>query len=192
MRLDFNHIAALASSHSSVLDLGCGNGEMLQYLQDQLHIRGVGADINRDNLIECFRKGVQAVYCDINNNLAMFHGGAFDVVVLSDTLQSVRIPPRQLLQEMLRIGNSAIVAFPNFGYWKLRLQLLGGYMPRDDLLPYAWDNTPNARYCTISDFEKLCDEESLRINKSIFLTGQKEISRMPNVFAQKAIYHLSR
>ena len=117
MRLDFQRIAAAVPRGASVLDLGCAEGDMLAYLRAERAARGVGADIDRDGLIRCFERGVQAVYCDINKGLGMFYDNAFAVVALSQTLQSVRLPPQQLLREMLRIGDVAIVSFSQF--WSL-------------------------------------------------------------------------
>ena len=192
MRLDFERIAAGIASGASVLDLGCGGGDMLDYLQRERGVRGVGADIDRHNLIQCIEKGVQAVHCDISGGLAMFDDDSFDVVVLSDTLQSVQSPPQELLSDMLRIGRLAIVSFPNFGYWRLRLQLLGGRMPSGRQLPHAWHNTPNVRYCTIRDFEEMCRTESFYVHQSIFLQGGAEINTAANWRTEMAIYHLTR
>lgn len=192
MRLDFQRIAAAVPHGASVLDLGCAEGDMLAYLRAERAARGVGADIDRDGLIRCFERGVQAVYCDINKGLGMFYDNAFAVVALSQTLQSVRLPPQKLLREMLRIGDVAIVSFPNFGHWRLRQQLLSGVMPGNPLLPYHWHDTPNVRYCTIKDFEQLCREEGLQTRQSVFLAGTQQITFAPNLYADMAIYVLSR
>ncbi|MGU9950879.1 MAG: methionine biosynthesis protein MetW [Gammaproteobacteria bacterium WSBS_2016_MAG_OTU1] len=191
-RLDFERIAALIPAEATVLDLGCAEGDMLAYLQDVRQVRGMGADIDSDNLVRCFQKGVQAVHCDIRQGLAMFDDGAFDTVVLSDTLQSVHTPPQKLLSEMLRIGRAAIVSFPNFGYWQMRLQLLSGKMPGSRALPHSWHDTPNVRYCTIYDFEMLCQQESLRIRDSVFLCEGRQVYSLPNLRAEMAIYCLER
>ena len=103
-----------------------------------------------------WRAALQAIHADIGEDLSLFSDNAFDFVILSQTLQSIRRPPQELLNEMLRIGRTVIVSFPNFGYWPMRLQLLAGYMPSNKVLPHAWHNTPNVRFCTIADFEVLC------------------------------------
>ena len=190
MRLDFERIASAVGRDSSVLDLGCGGGEMLEYLRESRGVRGVGADINADNLVECLQKNVAAVYCDIRRGLSMFDDGAFDTVVLSDTMQSVPVPPQKLLSEMLRIGRTAVVSFPNFGHWRLRMQLLSGKAPVGRALPQEWNNTENVRYCTITDFESLCLAERIRVRRRWFLCGSRQISRLPNLRAETAIYHL--
>lgn len=192
MRLDFERIAAFIPRRASVLDLGCGSGDMLAQLRQTRDVRGVGADIDGDNLVRCMQKNVQAVHCDISRGLAMFGDDAFDVVVLSDTLQNVHMPPQKLLHEMLRIGRAAVVSFPNFGYWPMRLQLLGGRTPSSRTLPHQWHNTPNIRYCTIDDFETLCGDENIAVNRRVFLCGEREVTYAPNLFAETAIYHLAQ
>ena len=192
MRVDFERIAALIPRGASLLDLGCAEGDMLQHMRRARGASGVGADIDPGNLIKCFEKGVQAVHCDIGRDLTMFANDAFDAAVLSDTLQSVRAPTRLLLSEMLRVARTAIVSFPNFGHWRMRLQLLGGRMPDNRALPHRWHSTPNVRYCTIDDFELLCAEEAITIRDSIYLSGGREIRRLPNLRAETAIYRLSR
>ncbi|MBE8158980.1 MAG: methyltransferase domain-containing protein, partial [Betaproteobacteria bacterium] len=165
VRLDFERIAAAVERDSSVLDLGCGGGEMLEYLRAGRGVRGVGADIDADNLVRCFEKNVAAVYCDIRRGLSMFGDNAFDTVVLSDTMQTVPMPPQKLLAEMLRIGRSAVVSFPNFGHWRLRLQLLAGRAPVGRTLPREWYDTENVRYCTVRDFELLCRAERFPVRR---------------------------
>lgn len=192
MRLDYERIAACVPHGGTVLDLGCGAGEMLAYLRDSRGADGVGADIDSANLARCLQKKVRAVHCDIGGGLSLFADGAFDVVILSDTLQSIRTPPQKLLAEMLRVGRSAIVSFPNFGYWRLRLQLTAGRMPVGRSLPHQWHDTSNVRYCTIADFESLCRVESLSVRRRVFLCGGREILRAPNLRAETAIYHLTR
>ena len=192
-RIDFQRIASCVPRGGSVLDLGCGEGGMLAYLRESRGADGVGADIDAANLARCLQKKVRAVHCDIGGGLSLFADGAFDAVVLSDTLQSIRTPPQTLLAEMLRVGRSAVVSFPNFGYWRLRLRLAAaGRMPEGRALPHRWHDTPNVRYCTIADFESLCKEESLSVLRRIFLCGDAEIKRAPNLRAETAIYHLAR
>ena len=192
MRLDFQRIAAFIPRRAAVLDLGCGGGDMLAHLRRTRDVRGVGVDIDGDNLVRCLKNNVQAIHCDISRGLAMFGTDTFDVVVLSDTLQNVHMPPQKLLHEMLRIGRAAIVSFPNFGYWPMRLQLLAGKTPSSRTLPHRWYNTPNIRYCTVRDFEALCGGENMVINRRVFLCGSREIMHAANLLAETAIYHLRR
>ena len=190
-RLDFARIAGWIDADARVLDLGCEDGAMLAYLAQKKNARGVGVDIDPANLTECLRRGVQAVHADINENLSLFADESFDVVVLSQTLQSIKRNPSQLLGEMLRIGKAAIVSFPNFGHWRMRLQVLCGRMPKSARLPYQWHNTPNVRYCTIRDFEALCAEENLTISDRVFFSAAAETTTMPNALADLAIYKLT-
>lgn len=192
MRTEFERIAAFVPEGGAVLDLGCGEGDMLEHLRQRRRARGVGADIDGDNLVKCIEKGVSAVYCDISRELALFGNDDFDAVILSDTLQSVSASPQRLLSEMLRIGRSAVVSFPNFGYWRLRMQLLTGSMPVGRGLPHQWHNTPNVRYCTITDFEELCRSEGLPVLSRVFLCAGGAVRRVPNFFAETAIYHIGR
>ena len=192
MRIDFERIAACVPRDGAVLDLGCGGGELLAFLRDSRGADGVGADIDGANLAACLQKKVRAVHCDIREGLSLFSDGAFDVVVLSDTMQGIRTPPQRLLAEMLRVGRSAVVSFPNFGYWRMRFALLSGRMPVGRALPHQWYNTPNMRYCTIDDFESLCGEENFHIQNRVFLCAGAEIKFAPNLRAETAIYHLSR
>lgn len=189
--MDFARIAGWIKRGARVLDLGCEDGAMLSYLAREKDAQGVGVDINPVNLTECLRRGVSAVQADINGDLAMFADNSFDVVVLSQTLQSIKRPPQKVLSEMLRVGGEAIISFPNFGHWRMRLQVLGGRMPKGRRLPYQWFDTPNVRYCTIGDFEALCRGEGMRITGRVFLCGAAEIKTLPNARADLAIYKLA-
>ncbi|WOV91318.1 MAG: methionine biosynthesis protein MetW [Candidatus Zeuxoniibacter abyssi] len=192
MRFDFEHIAGWINDGARVLDLGCEEGDMLAYLQDKRGVQGIGVDIDNDYLAICLARGVQAIHADIGEDLSLFSDNAFDFVILSQTLQSIRRPPQELLNEMLRIGRTAIVSFPNFGYWSMRLQLLAGYMPSDKVLPHAWHNTPNVRFCTITDFELLCRESCFSVKERVFLRAEKTVRVAPKLFADLAIYQLEK
>lgn len=190
-RADFARIAGWIKRGARVLDLGCEDGAMLAYLAQERDATGTGVDIDPANLTECLRRGVAVVQADINGNLSMFADDSFDVVVLSQTLQSIKRPPANVLAEMLRVGREAIVSFPNFGHWQMRLQVLGGRMPTGRRLPYQWFDTPNVRYCTIRDFESLCRGEGLRITGRFFISGAAEIKQLVNTRADLAIYKLA-
>lgn len=190
-RMDFARIGGWIARGARVLDLGCEDGAMLAYLEKECDADGVGVDIDAANLSECLQRGVRAVMADINDNLSLFADNSFDVVVLSQTLQSIKRPPGRVLAEMLRVGREAIVSFPNFGYWRMRLQVLGGTMPKGRRLPYQWFDTPNVRYCTIRDFEDLCRAENIRIADRVFLCGAVEARQFPNLRADLAIYKLT-
>ena len=157
-RLDYELIGTLVPQGSRVLDLGCGDGQLLAELEKSTGCEGRGIEINEQAVLACIRRGVAAYHGDMMEGMGFYRGRSFDVVILSQTLQQAADPVR-VIQEMLRVGDTANISFPNFGYWRVRLQLLvAGHMPRNDLLPYAWHNTPNVHLCTVADFRDLCVE----------------------------------
>ncbi len=169
-RLDYELIQDLVPEGCRVLDLGCGDGELLEALCERKQCQGYGIEINDYLVTQCLRRGVAVYHGDMLEGIGHFRDGAFDVVVLSQTLQQSADPLR-VVREMLRVGSRAIISFPNFGYWRTRLQLLiGGRMPRHDLLPYTWYNTPNVHLCTVADFRDLCHDEGLVRVTEVFLT----------------------
>ncbi len=168
-RLDHRLIVALVPPRSNVLDLGCGDGWLLEELILQKGCRGRGIDIDEQAVRACIRRGVPVYHGDMMEGMAHYRDGTFDVVILSQTLQQTHRPV-EVIHEMLRVGRTAIISFPNFGYWQVRLQLLlTGRMPRTDLLPYAWYDTPNVHLCTITDFREMCDREGLIRVREIFV-----------------------
>lgn len=191
-RLDYQHIAQWVDSGARVLDLGCESGDLLRYLREQKGADGIGVDMSAAQLIRCLEQDIQIVHTDIRQDLSLFANQAFDYAILSQTLQTINQPPQKLLAEMLRCGRAAIVSFPNFAYYPLRLQLLAGGMPTGRRLPYAWHDTPNVRYCTIDDFEKWCRQQRYRISGRIFLNQRGTVSAWPNLLAETAIYRLTR
>ena len=190
-RLDHQHIAQWIDNDTRVLDLGCEDGTLLAYLRDAKNTHGVGVDMNNEQLINCLEKDIQVIHTDIREDLSLFSDNAFDYVVLSQTLQSIDQPPQKLVSEMLRIGRTAIVSFPNFAYYPLRLQLLRGKMPTGEGLPYTWHDTPNVRYCTINDFEQWCREQKFTVNGRVFLHPGGQVTAFPNLLAETAIYRLT-
>jgi methionine biosynthesis protein MetW len=170
LRVDLELVASLIEPGSRVLDLGCGNGELLAHLIRNKSARGVGVEISDEGVHACIQRGVPVCHGDIDQGLSDHRDQSFDYVVLSHTLQTIQ-RPRLVLQEMLRIGRQAIVSFPNFGYWAVRMRLLwSGRMPRTPLLPYFWYDTPNIHHCTLLDFHDLCQEMSMRVVRQIPLS----------------------
>ena len=153
-RKDLELIADLVPAGSRVLDLGCGNGEMLAWLQHHKGCTGYGIEINDANVLSCVQRGVNVIQLNLEEGLALFDDASFDVVLQIDTLQHLRNTER-MLKETARVGRIGIVAFPNFAHWRNRLHVLGGRMPVTRALPYQWYDTPNIRVCTFADFEEI-------------------------------------
>ena len=186
-RPDFAAIAAWIPRGASVLDLGCGDGSLLDYLQTEREVRGYGVEIDDKNILRCIARGVNVIQANLDDGLSSFETGAFDFVILSQTLQATR-HTEKLVREMLRVGREGIVSFPNFGYWKNRLQIMQGHMPVSDELPYQWYDTPNVHLCTLRDFEQLCDDMSMRILDQRVITNAREVHVLPNLLGSTAVY----
>ena len=168
-RLDYELIQSLVPAGARVLDLGCGDGQLLADLVQRKGCQGRGIEINEQAVVACIERGVAVYDGDMVEGMGFYGEHTFDVVILSQTLQQTANPVG-VIREMLRVGETAIISFPNFGYWRVRLQLLlSGRMPRNPLLPYAWYNTPNVHLCTVTDFRALCEEQGLERMQEIFL-----------------------
>ena len=186
-RPDFAAIAAWIPQGASVLDLGCGDGSLLRFLKDTRAVRGYGVEISDANLVSCIANGVNVIQGDLDSGLSGFENGAFDFVVLSQTLQAMR-HTEVVLREMLRVGREGIVSFPNFGYWQNRLSILRGNMPVSQELPYQWYDTPNVHLCTMQDFEAFCADQQMRILDRRVITGGREVNLLPNLLGSTAVY----
>ena len=195
MRSDLQLIADLVQPKTRVLDLGCGNGELLSYLKTHKSVTGYGLDVDAANIEQCLQKGVNVIEHDLNRGLESFASNSFEIVVMTETLQSVKAPD-QLLLEMLRIGNECIVSFPNFGNWRCRLQISMGKMPISPHLPNNWFDTPNIHLCTCQDFEILCDRLNINIVEKRYVNSQHNsrplIKVAPNLLSAFAFYRLGK
>jgi len=187
-RPDFAAIAGWIQPRSSVLDLGCGDGTLLSYLRQTRDITGYGVEIDDASVLACVKNGVNVVQSDLERGLSGFENNSFDYVVLSQTLQAMK-NSEVIMREMLRVGREGIVTFPNFGYWKNRLEVLKGRMPVSENLPYEWFDTPNVHLCAIADFERFCEERDIRIVERKVLTRGRAVSLMPNLLGALAVYH---
>ena len=196
MRLDLAHIQKWIAPGSRVLDLGCGDGEFLDLLARERQVNGTGLEIDEDNITSAVRRGLNIVQQNMDEGLANFPDNSFDTVVMAHALQAVHYPDR-VLEEMLRIGNEGIVTFPNFGHWSCRLHLVSrGRMPVSRFMPYNWYDTPNIHFCTVRDFESLCEERGIRILARDMVGNTQRRPMLagawPNLFALTAIYHITR
>jgi methionine biosynthesis protein MetW len=190
IRRDFQRIAGWVDPQSRVLDLGCGDGALLGFLQQQRQVRGVGVEIDDQRVIACVQRGVDVIQQNLEEGLALFGDQQFDTVVLSQTLQSMR-HTEHILREMVRVGRTGVVSFPNFGYWPHGWSILRGRMPVTKQMPYAWYDTPNIHLCTIKDFEDLCDKLNLRVLERATFSPTAEISWLPSWRATLALYRFS-
>jgi methionine biosynthesis protein MetW len=188
LRPDYAAIAGWVRAGARVLDLGCGDGSLLRYLQDSRRVTGYGVEIDDDRVLACTKNGVNVIQTDLERGLSDFEDHSFDYVILSQTLQAVRNSER-IVTEMLRVGREGIATFPNFGYWKNRLQIAAGRMPVSENLPYQWFNTPNVHLCTIADFEAFCGERGIRVVERKVLTRGRPVALWPNLFGALAVYH---
>ncbi|MET0942751.1 MAG: methionine biosynthesis protein MetW [Mesorhizobium sp.] len=197
-RVDLEVIADFIPPRARVLDVGCGDGNLLEMLQNDKQVDGRGLEISQRGVNECVARGLSVIQGDADKDLVYYADKAFDFVVLSQTLQATR-NPKHVLADLLRIGDRAIVSFPNFGYWRVRLSLLlKGRMPVTKELPYSWYDTPNIHFCTIRDFVNLCDDVGAKVERATALdgAGQKIGLSMPwwfwNFFGQQAVFLLRR
>ena len=190
-RQDFAIIAAWLNFGSKVLDLGCGDGSLLRYLREALEVKGYGVEKDDQNWLTAMQNGVDVIQMDLEAGLSEFEDNSFDTVILSQTLQAMH-NTEGILQEMLRVGREAIVTFPNFGYWRNRMQIITGKMPVSKDLPYEWYNTPNVHLCTINDFDELCRKLHITIIERKVITDGDTVTLIPNWLGNLAMYRLKR
>ena len=181
---------------AKVLDLGCGNGDILSELQKSKSVNGLGVEIEEKNIEECLLKNINVIEQNIDDGLANFSNDSFDVVILSQTIQVLK-NPNTALEEITRIGKTCIVTIPNFGHWRSRLSLLfNGRMPVTSPLPESWYETSNIHLCTLQDFEMLCAELSISIEERVAVSSNNEskwyLNIWPNLFSASAIYKISK
>lgn len=196
VRADLEIIQDWVPNNSRVLDLGCGEGDLLAYLTEHKSVQGYGLEIDPLNINHCMQKGVNVIQQNLDEGLANFATQSFDVVIMTQAIQAVHYPDK-LLQEMLRIGKTCIITFPNFGHWRCRLYLsLKGRMPVSDFLPYTWYNTPNIHFCTFKDFEALSTQLGAKILQRLAVDSAHHNSLLarlwPNLMSEIGIYQLTR
>jgi methionine biosynthesis protein MetW len=190
-RPDLAFIAHWVGQGAHVLDVGCGDGVMMDYLQSDKRCSGYGIEIADDKVLESTRRGVQVIQHDMENGLGLFGDNSFDTVLCLSSLQMMKhVEP--LLRDIVRVGKEAIVSFPNFAYWPHRVALLKGRMPVSESLPYEWYDTPNVRCATISDFRELAEEVGLEVMECVALAEGKIITVLPNLRGELAVFRLRK
>jgi methionine biosynthesis protein MetW len=190
-RPDLAFIAHWVGPGAHVLDVGCGDGVMMDYLQSDKRCSGYGIEIADDKVLESTRRGVQVIQHDMENGLGLFGDNSFDTVLCLSSLQMMKhVEP--LLRDIVRVGKEAIVSFPNFAYWPHRVALLKGRMPVSESLPYEWYDTPNVRCATISDFRELAEEVGLEVMECVALAEGKIVTVLPNLRGELAVFRLRK
>ena len=190
-RYDYEVIASWIQSGERVLDLGCGDGSLLKYLQETRQVRGYGVENEPERIVSSIANGINVLQLDLEQGLAGIEDDAFDHVIMSLSLQAIH-NTQGILAEMLRVGHEAVVSFPNFAYWRHRQAIINGHMPVSESLPHQWYNTPNVRFFTIADFEALCEQEGIVIREGLAFDDGKLVLEEPNFMGSVALYRLGR
>jgi methionine biosynthesis protein MetW len=191
-REDFAIISDIVEPDSKVLDLGCGEGELLEWLAENKGVDARGVEISAAKVQKAIARGVSAYQGDIDEVLEDYSDHAFDYVILSQTLQETR-NPLKVLRDMLRVGRRAIVAFPNFGHWSVRISLLlTGRAPKTPLFPYEWFDSPNIHFLTVHDFDQLTRKEGFTVERCYFIAGRHRLTVLPNLLAEEAVYLVTK
>jgi len=197
LRPDLELICEWIKPDTRILDLGCGDGALLNHLHNTRNVTGYGLEIDHENIVKCIVKGVQVIQTNLDEGITeFFDEDSFDYVVMTQTLQAIQ-QPEKLLTQMMRIGKEGIVTFPNMAYWKNRMQLaLGGHMPVTRTLPENWHDTPNIHLCSLQDFEALCNDNSIKIIQRAAVDHAHRYSLgsklLPNLLGEIALYRFSK
>ena len=198
MKQEFKIISNFVTTNSRILDVGCGNGELMKYIYENISKNIRGLEISKKKVQECIANGLTVVEGDAELDLIQFPNNSFDYVILSQTLQAF-LNPEKVLNELLRVGKIAIVTIPNFGFWKVRIHLLfKGTMPVTEKLPNEWYNTPNLHMCSIKDFVNFCKKRNFKLNNSVSLNGKKAVKikagslNFQNLFSELGIFQIEK
>ena len=191
LRVDLQQIADWVAPNSRLLDLGCGEGDLLAHVQSAKQVRAVGVELDDARVCRCVARGVPVIQQNLEQGLALFDNDAFDTVVLSQTLQAMH-NTEEILVEMRRVGRAGIVSFPNFGHWKHGVSILLGRMPVTGQMPYQWYDTPNIHLCTLRDFEDLSRKLGLRITDRVVYADDRPVRWLPSWRGSLALYRFER
>jgi methionine biosynthesis protein MetW len=191
IRPDFALITNWVNAKAKVLDLGCGDGTLLTHLHETLATTGYGIEKDDSNWLAALKNGVDVIQMNLEEGLSGFEDQSFDTVILSQTLQAMH-NTESIVQEMLRVGREVIVTFPNFGYWRNRMQITFGTMPVSKSLPYQWYDTPNVHLCTINDFDDFCVQHQIEVIERKVITGGQDVHLLPNLMGNLAMYRLRK
>ncbi|MDO4433426.1 MAG: methionine biosynthesis protein MetW [Alysiella sp.] len=190
LRDDLQLIYDWIPAHTHVLDLGCGDGALMAALMQHKNCTGYGVEINTHSVQAAIERGINVIQADLEHGLDHFGDNSFDVIVLSQTIQAMQ-NTETILRDLTRIAKQAIVSFPNFGYWRNRLQIaIGGHMPVSERMPYQWYNTPNIHWCTLTDFDRLCTQNQIQVLERAVMTAGKRITLFPNLLGSLAFYRV--
>lgn len=190
LRNDLQLIYDWIPTGARVLDLGCGDGALLAALMQHKNCTGYGVEIDVGSVQAAIERGVNVIQADLEQGLSIFGDQSFDVIVLSQTIQAMQ-NTETILRDLTRVAKQAIVSFPNFGYWRNRLQIaLGGHMPVSERMPYQWYNTPNIHWCTLTDFDRLCAQNRIQVLERAVMTGGERVHYLPNLLGSLAFYRV--
>jgi len=191
-RIEFKVFVDWVSDDSSVLDLGCGDGELLAYLVKVRHVRAQGIELSQDAILRCVAEGLSVFQQDIDTGLSEYGDNSFDYVVLNQTLQQVK-KPDLALEEALRVGKNTIVGIPNFAHYRARARIFfKGRVPVTAALPYQWYDTPNLHFLSIADFKDYCKAKNIKVEKAFFKSGNRKLKLLPNLFAEYGYFLLGK